>query len=143
MTENEGVRNMRMMKSWCFLPCLIMISAVTHAKTTTLLCETLAAAKAAPFSGSGSQYATTDANYSTWGVSVETNEEGKIVRVTLDNEDKEFTVSGDLLKFRAKLINSLEINLKTGRARTTVTGFDTREQGACKVVSKADKGLLD
>jgi len=76
-------------------------------------------------------------------VSVETDDGGKVVRVTLDNDDKEFTLNGDLLRFRAKLINSLEINLKTGRARTTVSGFDTREQGACKVVSRTDKGLLD
>lgn len=127
----------------CFMVCLFSIAAVTHAKTTSLLCETMATAKAAPFSGVGSQHATTDANYSTWSVSVETDEGGKIVRVTLDNEDKEFTLNGDLLRFRAKLINSLEINLKTGRARTTVSGFDTREQGACKVVSRTEKGLLD
>jgi hypothetical protein len=61
----------------------------------------------------------------------------------LDNDEKEFELKGDLLKFKAKLIFSLEINLKTARARTTITGFDTREQGGCKVVSKTEKGLLE
>lgn len=120
-----------------------LLNGVSFAKTTTLLCETMTAAKAAPFTGGGSQYAATDANYSTWSVTVETSDEGKILHVTLDNEEKEFSVNGDLLKFRAKLINSLEINVKTGRARTTVTGFDTREQGACKVIAKSDKSLLE
>jgi hypothetical protein len=122
---------------------LCMSSAVCMAKTTTLLCETMAAAKVAPFTGAGSQYAARDANYSTWSVTIETNDEGKILHVTLDNDEKEFTINGDLLKFRAKLINSLEINIKTGRARTTVTGFDTREQGMCKVIAKTDKNLLE
>ena len=122
---------------------LSMASTVCMAKTTTLLCETMTAAKSAPFTGGGSQYAATDANYSTWSITIDTNDEGKILHVMLDNEEKEFSINGELLKFRAKLINSLEINIKTGRARTTVTGFDTREQGMCKVIAKTDKSLLE
>jgi hypothetical protein len=112
-----------------------------EAKTVSLLCETAAAAQAAtPFGG---PFTATDASYSTWSVTIETDENGKILKVNLDGEDKEFDLKGDLVKMKARLLTSLEVNTKTGRARTTITGFDTKEQGACKVVSKSEKGLLD
>jgi hypothetical protein len=123
------------------VPLLIVTGA--QAKTVNLMCETMAASQSQVAPGPAGIYTGRDASYSTWGVSIETDDEGKIKRVTLDNEDREFEQRGDALKFRAKLIFSLEINLKTGRARTTVTGFDTREQGGCRVVSKTEKGLLD
>ena len=126
--------------------CLMLIAGISNAKTISLLCETMAAAQGPSYFGPGSQYnagGARDASYSTWSVVIETNDDGKIVKVTVDDGEKEFEAKGDLLKFRGKLITSLEINLKTGRARTTVTGFDTREQGACKVVAKTDKGLLE
>lgn len=121
----------------------LFFSNLALAKTTNLLCETMAASQAQVAPGPAGQYTGRDASYSSWGVSIETDEDGKIKQVLLDNDSKEFEVKGDLLKFRAKLIFSLEINLKSGRARTTVTGFDTREQGGCKVVSKTEKGLLE
>ena len=74
---------------------------------------------------------------------IETDESGKVIKVTLDDDVKEFSVKGDFIKFKSKLLTSLEINIKTGRARTTITGFDTREQGGCKVISKANESLLD
>ena len=112
-----------------------------QSKTIGLLCETVAAAQSAiPFAGA---FSGSDASYSTWSVTVETDEDGKVIKVNLDGEDKNFDLKGDLVKMKARLLTSLEINTKTGRARTTVTGFDTKEQGACKVVSKTEKGLLD
>ena len=74
---------------------------------------------------------------------MDTDEAGKVVKVSLDDEEKEFTLKGDLLRFKSKLFASLEINIKTGRARTTMTGFDTREQGVCKVITKSNETLLD
>ena len=121
---------------------LVCLSFGGHAKTTNLICETMATSQAPVAPGPGGIYTGRDASYSTWSVSIETDN-SKPVKVTLDNEEKDFEIKGDLLKFRAKLIFSLEINLKTGRARTTVTGFDTREQGGCKVVSVSEKGLLE
>ena len=114
-----------------------------NARVISLLCETVAAAQSPLTFGAGSEYTGRDASYSTWSVTLETDENGKVTKVTLDGEDKEFDLKGDLVKFRAKLLASLEVNTKTGRARTTITGFDTKEQGACKVVSKTEKGLLD
>jgi hypothetical protein len=122
---------------------IVTFCSITSAKTTNLMCETMAASQSPVAPGPGGQYTGRDASYSTYGVTIETEEDGKIKQVLLDNNPKEFEVNGDLLKFRAKLIFSLEINLKSGRARTTVTGFDTREQGGCKVVSKNEKGLLE
>jgi hypothetical protein len=119
------------------------ITYKAEAKTTSLLCETLAAGQSPLTTGPGSQFTGRDASYSTWSVSIETDDDGKIVKVFLDNDEKEFELKGDLLKFRSKLIFSLEINIKTGRARTTISGFDTREQGGCKVISKVEKGLLN
>ena len=118
---------------------------VSQAKTTSLLCETFASAQSPIAAGQGFTVPHTgrDASYSTWSVSIETDDDGKIKKVFLDNDEKEYELKGDLLKFKAKLIFSLEINLKTARARTTLTGFDTREQGGCKVVSKTEKGLLE
>ena len=120
-----------------------MVVSHVEAKTTSLLCETVAAAKGPAFVGPGSEYTRRDGSYSTWSVVIETDDAGKVLKVMLDDEEKEFTFKGDLLKFRSKLVTSLEINVKTGRARTTLTGIDTREQGACKVVSKANESLLD
>lgn len=118
---------------------------IAQAKTTSLLCETLAGAQSPIAAGQGFTVPHTgrDASYSTWSVSIETDDDGKVKKVFLDNDEKEFELKGDLLKFKAKLIFSLEINLKTARARTTITGFDTREQGGCKIVSKTEKGLLE
>jgi hypothetical protein len=125
---------------------LVVLAAIltpaVQAKTIGLLCETAAAAQAG-LPVPGGQYGSRDASYSTWSVTVTTDDAGKVVSVQLDDDDKEFDLKGDTIKFRAKLINSLEINLKTGRARTTITGFDTKEQGSCKVVSKTEKGLLE
>jgi hypothetical protein len=124
-----------------FLLAILFSINTAQSKTIGLLCETAAAAQSAtPFAGplSGS-----DASYSTWSVTVETDEDGKVTKVNLDGEDKNFDLKGDLVKMKARLLTSLEINTKTGRARTTITGFDTKEQGACKVVSKTEKGLLD
>jgi len=115
----------------------------TQAKTTALLCETLAVAKGPYTTGPGSEFTKRDASYSTWSVVIETDESGKVIKVTLDDDVKEFSVKGDFIKFKSKLLMSLEINIKTGRARTTITGFDTREQGGCKVISKANESLLD
>lgn len=121
----------------------LMMVNLAQAKTTSLLCETLTAGQSPLTTGAGSQFTGRDASYSTWSVSIETDDEGKVKKVFLDNDEKEFELRGDLLKFKAKLIFSLEINLKTARARTTITGFDNREQGGCKVVSKTEKGLLE
>lgn len=120
-----------------------LLSNLAQAKSTALLCETVAAAKGPYTVGPGSEYTRRDASYSTWSVVVDTDEAGKVVKVTLDDEEKEFTLKGDLLRFKSKLFASLEINIKTGRARTTITGFDTREQGACKVITKSNESLLD
>jgi hypothetical protein len=130
------------MKKIYFLLALMFVS-VAQAKTTSLLCETFTAGQSPLTTGAGSQFTGREASYSTWSVSIETEDDGKIRKVFLDNDEKEFELKGDLLKFKAKLIFSLEINLKTARARTTITGFDTREQGGCKVVSKTEKGLLE
>ena len=121
----------------------LVFANVAQAKTTSLLCETFTAGQSPLTTGAGSQFTGRDASYSTWSVSIETDEDGKIKKVFLDNDEKEFELKGDLLKFKAKLIFSLEINIKTARARTTISGFDTREQGGCKVVSKTEKGLLE
>lgn len=121
---------------------LALLSITCNAKTVNLLCETMATSQSPVAPGPAGMYTGRDASYSTWSVSVDL-EDGKPKKVSLDGEDKEFEHRGDLLKFRAKLIYSLEINVKTGRARTTVTGFDTREQGGCKVVSTSEKSLLE
>lgn len=128
-----------------YLLCVLsfVFANVVQAKTTSLLCETFTAGQSPLTTGAGSQFTGRDASYSTWSVSIETDDEGKVKKVFLDNDEKEFELKGDLLKFKAKLIFSLEINLKTARARTTITGFDNREQGGCKVVSKTEKGLLE
>lgn len=122
---------------------LIGVNGLVEAKTTSLLCETYSAGQSALTTGPGSQFTGRDASYSTWSVSIETDDEGKVKKVFLDNDEKEFELKGDLLKFRSKLIFFLEINTKTGRARTTISGFDTREQGGCKVISTVEKGLLN
>jgi hypothetical protein len=124
----------------------LIFASSSQAKTISLLCETLAGARSPIAAGPGFTvpHSGRDASYSTWSVTIETDDDdGKIKKVFLDNDEKEFELKGDLLKFRAKLIFSLEINLKTARARTTATGIDTREQGACKVISKTEKGLLE
>ena len=125
------------------LICISLFPFTAQAKTTSLLCETASAAQSPVTFGPGSQYTGRDASYSTWSVVIESDVDGKISKVTLEDSVKDFEVKGDLLKFKAKLLNSLEINLKTGRARTTITGFDTKEQGGCKVVSKSEGSLLD
>lgn len=120
-----------------------MFACATHAKTTSLMCETMAASQSPVTFGPGSQYTGRDASYSTWSIVIDTDDTGKITKVTLDDTDKEFEVKGDLLKLRGKLLTSLEVNVRTGRARTTITGFDTKEQGVCKVVSKSEGNLLN
>ena len=127
---------------------IIMISASVDAKIVSLLCETMANAQRDRnnYTGPGSQYGidlSRDASYSTWSVVIDTDDESKITKVTVDDSEKEFEKKGDLLSFKGKFLTTLEINLKTGRARTTLTGYDTKEQGACKVISKSEKGLLD
>ena len=133
------------MKAIAKVSALMLMGVVgfAEAKTTSLLCETFSAGQSALTTGPGSQFTGRDASYSTWSVSIETDDDGKVQKVFLDNDEKEFELKGDLLKFRSKLIFSLEINIKTGRARTTISGFDTREQGGCKVISKVEKGLLN
>jgi hypothetical protein len=88
---------------------LVVIAAflapALQAKTVGLLCETMAAAQAPVTFGAGSQYTARDASFSTWSVTVETDETGKVVKVTLDDDEKEFDLKGDTIKFRAKLIN--------------------------------------
>ncbi len=133
---------MKFLVQICIFLCTFAFG-LAEAKTTSLLCETFSAGQSALTTGPGSQFTGRDASYSSWSVVVETNEEGKVIKVFLDNEEKEFEMRGDLLKFRAKLIFSLELNVKTGRARTTISGFDTREQGVCKVVAKLENGLLN
>ena len=130
---------------YLFIVIGLTVVNLAQAKTTSLLCETLAGAQSPIQAGQGFTvpHSGRDASYSTWSVSIETDDDGKDKKVFLDNDEKEFELKGDLLKFKAKLIFSLEINLKTARARTTVTGFDTREQGGCKVISKTEKGLLE
>ena len=127
---------------------ILLIYGTANAKVVALLCETMVAAQRDRnnYSGPGSQYnidLSRDASYSTWSVVIETDEDSKIKKVTVDEADKEFEKKGDLLSFKGKFLTTLEINLKTGRARTTITGFDTKEQGACKIVAKSEKGLLE
>jgi hypothetical protein len=118
---------------------VVTVLCKAEAKTVSLLCETFASSRSSQISGFPGQ----DASYSTWSITIEKDDEGEVQKVFLDNDAKEFELKGDLLKFKSKFLYFLEINTRTGRARTTVTGFDTREQGACKVVSRQDKGLLD
>ncbi len=109
----------------------LSVSSAVTAKTTTLLCETQVTAIAGVSRGG----ATKDANRSTWSVVVDSDQNGRVSNVTLDNASKEFAQNGDLLRFKSDFVKSLEIDTRNLQARITITGFDTAEQGICKVVS--------
>ena len=51
---------------------------LAQAKTTSLLCETFTAGQSPLTTGAGSQFTGRDASYSTWSVSIETDDDGKV-----------------------------------------------------------------
>lgn len=110
----------------------LTVSTAVTAKTTTLLCETKPIATSGLKQSLANQANAQTGSSSAWRVAVESDQSGKVAGLKVDDIGTQFTQNGVLLKFRTNFVSSLEINLQTGQARTTLTGYDTLEQGTCK-----------
>ena len=109
--------------------------APSHAKSVALVCETTPieeGVSVVPQSGGAR------APSSVWNLVVESNQDGAITKVTVGGQEKDFESKSGLMSFRVGLITTLELSLRSGKARTTYTGVDTKERGACSVVYKTN-----
>lgn len=125
------------MQKMKWVPLLIAaaVSTAVNAKTTTYSCETKPLSIPGTTRGPGNQIKAQDNSVTTWNVVLETDQSGSVSGVTSNNETKKFTQKGDLVTFQAAVFSSLEIDTQTKQARITITGYDTAEQGVCKVLS--------
>ncbi len=116
----------------------LIVSTTVSAKTTTLLCETLPLVQPGLKGSAANQSRAKNTDYSTWNVVVQSDAGGKVTSVKLNDAEKEFALKGDTLQFRNNFLSLMEINLQTKLVRTTLTGYDTEDQGTCKEVSVVD-----
>ena len=119
------------------LLCAMVFIACTpsHAKSVALVCETTPIEEVASVvAQSGGARAST----SVWNLVVESNQDGAITKVSVGAQEKDFESKSGLLSFRVGLITTLELSLRSGKARTTYTGVDTKERGACSVLYKTN-----
>ncbi len=123
---------------WIALGLALIVSTTVSAKTTTLLCETLPLVQPGLKGSAANQSRAKNTDYSTWNVVVQSDAGGKVTSVKLNDAEKEFALKGDTLQFRNNFLSLMEINLQTKLVRTTLTGYDTEDQGTCKEVSVVD-----
>ena len=123
---------------WIALGLALIVSTTVSAKTTPLLCETLPLVQPGLKGSAANQSRAKNTDYSTWNVVVQSDTSGKVTSVKLNDAEKDFGVKGDTLQFRNNFLSLMEINLQTKLIRTTLTGYDTEDQGTCKEVSVVD-----
>jgi uncharacterized protein (DUF1330 family) len=116
----------------------LTVSAAVTAKTTTLVCETKPLTTSGQKRSIANQTTSQAGSQSIWHVAVESDQSGKVTGVRVDDVGTQFIQNGASLKFKGNFVSNLEINIQTGQARTTLTGYDTLEQGTCKEVSVAE-----